>query len=287
MIDNTYYIYKIVNKINGKLYIGKTKNMRSRWNKHKLLMSKNVNRVIYDAMNKYGIDNFEMIPIENCSEDIVNSREIYWISQYNTCNRDYGYNMTIGGEGGNTWERNQHQEETSRKLSLKNTGKKRDEKFKERMREISLTREPMSIETKSKISKALKEKYISGELSPPMWMVESSQKGERHPMYGKHHTDIAKNKISLARTGKTYDDIFDTDTSNNLRELHRDMWSGTNNPNFIYVDPDYLLSLLDEGYLNFELAELLNISKATVISKVKKVTGLTPGEYRKQRGYLK
>lgn len=48
-------------------------------------------------MKKYGIDIFTIEKIEECSDEIVNEREQYWINFYNTYID--GYNCTLGGEG--------------------------------------------------------------------------------------------------------------------------------------------------------------------------------------------
>lgn len=129
------YIYKITNTINNKLYIGKTiKTIQERWNEHIKKAKEHPNRYLYDAINHYGIDNFTIEQIEECDNEILNEREIYWISYYNTyylSDNSKGYNMTLGGEGGNTWEANPHKEETSRKLSQALTGKHKSEECKQ------------------------------------------------------------------------------------------------------------------------------------------------------------
>lgn len=99
------YIYKITNLINGKLYIGKTSNsIQERWAEHKHDSQKGrcEKRPLYDAFNKYGIDNFQIEEIEEVeNDDIACEREIYWIEQlrtyigFNDCN---GYNATLGGD---------------------------------------------------------------------------------------------------------------------------------------------------------------------------------------------
>jgi hypothetical protein len=48
-------------------------------------------------MNKYGIESFKVETIEQCSETIVNEREIYWIDKLDSFHN--GYNATKGGEG--------------------------------------------------------------------------------------------------------------------------------------------------------------------------------------------
>ena len=94
------YIYKITNVINGKSYIGKTlSTIDERWNEHcsDSKKRKNEKRPLYSAMNKYGIDNFKIEQIEECNDDIVNGREVYWIEYFGTFKT--GYNATIGGDG--------------------------------------------------------------------------------------------------------------------------------------------------------------------------------------------
>lgn len=93
------YIYKITNLINGKLYIGQTKNIKNRWHEHCLESASNrKNQILYNAMRKYGINNFKIEIIEGPVKD-YNEREKYWISYYNTyLDRTKGYNMTPGGE---------------------------------------------------------------------------------------------------------------------------------------------------------------------------------------------
>ena len=88
------YIYKIVNKVNGKTYIGLTrKSIEHRWLVHKNTY-KYKHYPLYRAMQKYGIDNFEISILEQC--DDCNSREIYWIGELDTYND--GYNATTGGD---------------------------------------------------------------------------------------------------------------------------------------------------------------------------------------------
>lgn len=45
------------------------------------------NRYLYDAMNKYGYDNFIPSEIEECDDSLLDEREMYWIAYYNTTNK--------------------------------------------------------------------------------------------------------------------------------------------------------------------------------------------------------
>ena len=97
------YIYKIYNDINEKVYIGQTKHeIHIRFKEHIKAAKSNSrkNVVLYKAMRKYGIENFHIEMIEECSEDKLDEKEIYWISFYDSYNK--GYNMTLGGGGGQT-----------------------------------------------------------------------------------------------------------------------------------------------------------------------------------------
>ena len=118
------YIYKIINLSNQKLYIGQTKKtIEERFKNHLKLAKRHINRCLYDAMNKYGYDNFTIKQIEQIPDQYLDEREKYWITYYNTTNRNYGYNMTAGGGGGDTWTNNPHKKETSKKISENNKGK--------------------------------------------------------------------------------------------------------------------------------------------------------------------
>ena len=98
------YIYQITNNINGKIYVGKTtkNNIQERWKEHLKDYKKPrcEKRPLYDAMNKYGSENFSIKELEECSLEELNDKEIYWIEKLGSFK--YGYNATIGGDGKQT-----------------------------------------------------------------------------------------------------------------------------------------------------------------------------------------
>ena len=91
-------IYLITNQLNGHCYVGKTyTTIQERWKEH-IKTSKRENmqhRPLYRAINKYGIENFQISLIEET--DNLEEREKYWIKFYNTYKN--GYNATLGGDG--------------------------------------------------------------------------------------------------------------------------------------------------------------------------------------------
>ena len=101
------YIYKIINQINDKIYIGKTSHLtlNERFQEHisDSLKSHREKRPLYDAFRKYGIENFSIELIEQVENDeIASERERYWIKELNTYigfNNSKGYNATLGGDG--------------------------------------------------------------------------------------------------------------------------------------------------------------------------------------------
>lgn len=87
------YIYKIINKINGKWYIGKTNGKDPNY--------KGSGKLLKQAYKKYGINNFEKIILETCStEEELNLREVYWIKSTNATTDPNSYNLAEGGTGG-------------------------------------------------------------------------------------------------------------------------------------------------------------------------------------------
>ena len=96
-------VYKITNKINGQIYIGKTKGkLKDRWYSHLYSYKKGKNIYLYNAMRKYGVENFGIETLIDGIETNIelNDIEKYYISFYNTFKGE-GYNLTKGGDGGN------------------------------------------------------------------------------------------------------------------------------------------------------------------------------------------
>ena len=92
------YIYKIINDINNKVYIGQTTTtIEERFKEHLYEVDKgrHLDWPLYAAMKKYGVQHFKPEIIEETSE--LDERERFWIEVYRSFKN--GYNATIGGGG--------------------------------------------------------------------------------------------------------------------------------------------------------------------------------------------
>lgn len=206
-----HYVYEITNLVNGRKYIGK-RSCHCEISKDRYMGS---GKALIEAINKYGVNNFEkkIIFICNSDDEAYEKEKEYIIMKDAVSSRKY-YNLCGGGRGTGSGELNprfgkklseKHKriliesnrnrvvsEETRAKLreigKKANTGennpfygRKHTRESIEKMK-ISAIGRTMKDETKEKISKALK--------------------GENSPMYGKSKTDEVKEKISVSRRGK-------------------------------------------------------------------------------------
>lgn len=221
-------IYKTTNLVNGKIYIGKDKN-----NNPAYLGS---GKILHLAFQKYGIENFNKEILEECEtlEDL-NEREKYWIGFYNSTDRKIGYNIALGGNGGDTISKHPNKDEIRSKHSewmIENNptrGRKKTEDEIERWKEsfVGKYRDETNPNfggkrtesSKDKMSKTRKRWWnnlsdgerenISKKISEANKGKEGYWKGknndvhsewmkQNNPMKGKTHTDDIKQRISEA-----------------------------------------------------------------------------------------
>ena len=83
-----------------KLYVGQGKNFRGRYRNHiyDLKRGTHWNSYLQNSFDKYGMDSIRFSIVEDCAIGLLNDREVYWIEELHTYVRDYGYNLTKGGE---------------------------------------------------------------------------------------------------------------------------------------------------------------------------------------------
>ena len=172
------FIYKITNP-KGLVYIGKTKSVENRFNQYQY-PSKDINTLLYQSLHQYGFDNHKVEILEEVQEKLGKSKEVLYISLYNSFQA--GLNMNAGGGGVDF-----HTPETKLKIKESKIGWKPS---KERGIKIGkkLKGKPKSKETKEKISKALK-----GTTKP--------FKGRVSPNKGNKYSDEVREGISKNRMG--------------------------------------------------------------------------------------
>lgn len=92
-------IYGIKNLVNDKMYVGQAINIYKRWKDHidDLDENKHYNLHLQRSWNLYGKENFDFFILEECSQEDLNQKEIFYIAKFNAYTD--GYNQTRGGDG--------------------------------------------------------------------------------------------------------------------------------------------------------------------------------------------
>ena len=73
-------------------------------------------------MRKYGFDSFEFEVLERCDIESLSDREKFYINKFNTTDKKHGYNLTLGGEGGDTFSCRDLESQEKTRIKLKNCG---------------------------------------------------------------------------------------------------------------------------------------------------------------------
>ena len=176
-------IYKIQNKINLKIYIGKTiKSLHIR-----IIGHLKADTYIGNALRKYGLQSFEWGIIDTATDiEILNEKEKYWIIFHN-CKWPDGYNLTDGGDGVSNIT-----EKTRRRQSLSHMGKPSGNKGKHHhhsettKKKIGMHSYNKRPEAKRKLSERwVGEKNIAK--NPKVRKkISESKMGAKNGMFGKH-----------------------------------------------------------------------------------------------------
>ena len=112
-------IYRYVNTINNKCYVGQTSNPKKRREQHKSAALTELKKsAFYDAVREFGLEKFRYEVLEIVDIDKRNDREKYWIQYYDSYNK--GYNQTVGGIGMDGFK---HSEATRKFISEIQKGK--------------------------------------------------------------------------------------------------------------------------------------------------------------------
>ncbi len=166
-------IYKILNKVSGKCYIGETKEKDpyTRWNQHLSNIRRGVGcPALRDAFQKYGEEAFEFRILFFCFDEDRFHHEIATIAKYNS-QVPNGYNIAKGGQGGPLFKGKKHSIETIQKIQDKMQKYYKDPEWIRRLSERTKcmmssqkarTRLSNSLKTSVKFRKAIEEGRVGG-----------------------------------------------------------------------------------------------------------------------------
>jgi group I intron endonuclease len=237
-------VYCTINIINGKIYVGKD----SKNNKYYL----GSGSILKKAINKYGKENFKKFILEECySIEDLNNKEKFWIEKLKSKDHKIGYNLSDGGDGGQTgvepWNKGKHWDDgTKQKIRESNSGKSKIEHSRwidlDINEIIRLNDEGHSYEEISKFL-GVKKQIIYKRLKDTNHICKTNKKTTK----GYKHTDESKNKMS-----------------NYAKKRIKDK-----NPNYKVIDVNNILLLISQNKTKKEICNILGISFPTLNSKLK------------------
>lgn len=186
-------VYRIANKVNGKLYVGSTSDFARRRSQHlfRLRDGKHHSKHLQSAFDLYGEDSFGFEVIEECDDECVVEREQFWIDTLGVTDPKVGYNKakTVGYNPGCP-----HTIETKRLMSEQRRGRVTDRQIAA-IRKSAESRRGLSRpkEVGEKISIALAGHSVS----------EETRKKISEKVTGLKHTEETKRKIAAALTARS------------------------------------------------------------------------------------
>lgn len=159
-----YLIYLVTNKINNKVYVGLTStSLKKRWSRHckkaKYKCKNNNGNYFQRAIVKYGKNSWDFKILETCdSLEEAEVAETKWIAHFNSNQKEFGYNLTIGG---------------------------------------NVSKAPLDPRVKAKISKSVTELHKNINYSNNIKKkIKKWYQNNTHPWKGKRHTQATKDKLS-------------------------------------------------------------------------------------------
>jgi group I intron endonuclease len=181
-------IYRIINTLNNKCYIGKTTySLSVRKSNHISDAKKGSNQYIHKAIRKYGEEHFTFEVLDDSceTETELNEHEMFWIKFLHTKAPD-GYNLTEGGEGARGLIHSEERRQRNREVNL---GKVMPEEVKEKIRQANIGR-TFSEEWRSKISEANRRRGCLSQETKDK--ISKSKKGKKQSEEEKHMRSISR-----------------------------------------------------------------------------------------------
>lgn len=175
------YIYKIINLINSKVYIGQTTQpLAKRFRSYARLMT---NEHLKASILKHGFDNFKFeVLFEGDDPMVLDELEIYYISTYEACDKTKGYNIEAGGRNARP------SAETLAKMSLAHKGAIQDSAWVEKRIFKAGTEEA--------------KKYGKAKTEEEKTLISEKSRGEKAYWFGKKRDPEMVKRMAESKRGK-------------------------------------------------------------------------------------
>lgn len=206
----TIGVYKIVNKRNGKYYVGSSVEIEKRFWRHKkeLINGKHHCDYLQRAWNKYGEENFSFEIVHECAteEEARELEQHYLDTEYSVL-----YNTSKLSSGGDLISYHPLRDEIVAKMtkSVKERyASMTDEERKEKYGTYGMQGKRHTLASRKKMSESSKGNQNakgakrSLEQRAKLSKIASERVGERNPFYGRHHSEESKKLIAEKNKGK-------------------------------------------------------------------------------------
>ncbi len=198
-------IYKITSPT-GKIYIGQSVDIKSRWIRHKSMPKSDKGHLLYNSFLSHGVDSHKFEVLERCSKEMLNEMEIYYIEKYQTFDTEHGLNLTKGGDSKVVFSKKTLQKMSEAKKGVRPKhliGHKHSKETRDILRKKSIGNKNWlgknhSEETKEKLRQANLGKKASKETIEKLRILST---GRKYPNK-KKPTAETKAKIAKSQTGR-------------------------------------------------------------------------------------
>lgn len=146
------------------MYVGSTeRELKVRWQKHLVKVNEGSLCTLHKAIRKYGKDNFDIRMIEEYpTKEAMFAGEVGWIAYLDTYKSPYGYNDTIGGEGGNTNGGKKFSEDWKANISAAKKGQQFTDEHKQNLSESHLGNVPSNRKLTFEQAEEIRKAYSAG-----------------------------------------------------------------------------------------------------------------------------
>lgn len=253
-----WYLYRAVCNITQKSYVGKTSNVKKRWNDHIRTARNGLGFHLHDAIRKHGVDSFSIYTIDKFESELdAYKEESKIIDEEDLICK--GYNSSRGIE---TTDKNCQMAHINHSVSTCRTWT--DERKKSMSEKHSGSGNPFwgrkhTHETLIKISNA------SSNMTP-----EHREKIRQHHL-GKRHSEKTKEKMkkSSLTSGKKLDDVYGHDRAKEIKDKirkNRKHLKGSHHPMSKLTETDVynIRACATDKSKDEELSKQYNVSKRTI-----------------------